>query len=34
MSDNYTLLIKNGSCYIGGKLIKTDIGINENKIQK
>ena len=34
MSDNYTLLIKNGSCYIGGKLIKTDIGINENKIKK
>jgi len=34
MSDNYTLLIKNGSCYIDGKLIKTDIAITENKIKK
>ena len=34
MSDNYSLIIKNGSCYIDGKLIKSDIGINKNKIQK
>ena len=24
MSDNYSLIIKNGSCYINGKLIKED----------
>ena len=34
MSDNFSLIIKNGSCYIGGKLTKTDIGISENKIKK
>ncbi len=34
MSDNYSLIIKNGSCYINGKLIKSDIGLNENKIKK
>ena len=34
MSDNYSLIIKNGSCYIDGKLIKSDIGLYENKIQK
>ena len=26
------LIIKNGSCFIGGNLLKTDIGINKNKI--
>ena len=26
MSDNYSLIIKNGSCYVNGKLTKTDIG--------
>ena len=34
MSDNFNLIIKNGSCYIDGKLTKTDIGIFENKIKK
>ena len=34
MSDNYSLIIKNGSCYIDGKLIKSDIGLHENKIKK
>ena len=34
MSDNFSLIIKNGSCYIDGKLTKTDIGIFENKIKK
>ncbi len=34
MSDNYSLIIKNGSCYIDGKLIKSDIGLYENKIRK
>ena len=34
MSDNYSLIIKNGSCYIDGKLIKSDIGLYENKIKK
>ena len=34
MSDYYSLIIKNGSCYIDGKLIKSDIGLYENKIQK
>jgi len=28
------LIIKNGSCYIDGKLQKTDIGIEKNKISK
>ena len=26
MSDNYSLIIKNGNCYINGKLTKIDIG--------
>jgi dihydroorotase len=26
------LIIKNGSCFIGGNLVKTDIGITKNKI--
>ena len=34
MSDNYSLIIKNGSCYIDGKLIKSDIGLYENQIKK
>ena len=34
MSDNYSLIIKNGSCYIDGKLVNSDIGLYENKIQK
>ncbi len=34
MSDNYSLIIKNGSCYVDGKLIKSDIGLYENKIKK
>ena len=34
MSDNIDFLIKNGSCYIEGKLKKTDIGISGNKIKK
>ena len=34
MSDNFSLLIKNGSCYIDGKLNKVDIGIVGNKISK
>ena len=34
MSDNFSLIIKNGSCYIDGKLIKTDIGLLDNKIKK
>ena len=34
MSDNYSLIIKNGSCYIDGKLIKSDIGLYKNKIKK
>ena len=34
MSDNFSLIIKNGSCYIEGKLTKTDIGLLDNKIKK
>ena len=34
MSDNFTLIIKNGSCYIDGKLTKLDIGLSGNKIKK
>ena len=33
MSDNYSLIVKNGSCYINGKLVKTDIGISGEKIK-
>ena len=33
MSDNFSLIIKNGSCYIDGKLTKTDIGLSGNKIK-
>ena len=34
MSDNYSLIIKNGSCYIDGKLEKIDIALSGNKIKK
>ena len=34
MSDNFSLIIKNGSCYIDGKLTQTDIGLSSNKIKK
>ena len=34
MSDNFSLMIKNGSCYIDGKLTRTDIGLSGNKIKK
>ena len=34
MSDNYSLIIKNGSCYIDGKLVKTDLGLSGNKIKR
>ena len=33
MSDNFSLIIKNGSCYIDGKLTKTDIGLSGGKIK-
>ena len=34
MSDNYSLIIKNGSCYIDGKLTQVDLGLSGNKIKK
>ena len=34
MSDNYSLIVKNGSCYINGDLVKTDLGLSGNKIKK
>tara|TARA_B100000700_G_scaffold113410_1_gene127479 strand:+ start:960 stop:2276 length:1317 start_codon:yes stop_codon:yes gene_type:complete len=35
MSDNYSLIIKNGSCYIGGKFQNNiDLGLSGNKIKK
>ena len=34
MSDNFSLIIKKGSCYIDGKLTKTDVGLSGNKIKK
>ena len=34
MSENYSLIIKNGSCYIDGKLTQTDVGLSGNKIKK
>ncbi len=34
MSDVFSLIIKNGSCYIDGKLTKLDIGLLGNKIKK
>ena len=34
MSDNYSLIVKNGSCYVNGKLIKADLGLSGKKIKK
>ena len=34
MSDNYSLIIKNGSCFIDGKLEKIDIALSGNKIKE
>jgi dihydroorotase len=34
MSDNYSLVIKNGSCYIEGKFQSIDIALSGNKIKK
>jgi dihydroorotase len=34
MTDNYNLIIKNGTCYINGKFEKIDIGIVDHKIKK
>jgi len=34
MSDNYSLIIKNGSCYIGGKFENIDLAITGSKIKK
>jgi len=34
MSDNYSLIIKNGSCYIGGKFQNIDIALSGDKIKK
>ena len=34
MSDNYSLIIKNGSCYIKGKFQNIDIALQGNKIKK
>ena len=34
MSENFSLIIKNGSCYIDGKLTKIDIGLSGGKIKK
>ena len=34
MSDNYSLIIKNGTCYIEGKLSKVDIGLSGKIIKK
>ena len=34
MSENYNLIIKNGFCYIDGKLTQVDVGLSGNKIKK
>ena len=34
MPDNYSLIIKNGSCYIGGKFQNIDIALSGDKIKK
>ena len=34
MPDNFSLIIKNGSCYINGAFQKTDIAISKDKIIK
>ncbi len=33
MPDNNSLIIKNGSCYIDGKLVNTDVTVTEGKIK-
>ena len=33
MSENFSLIIKNGSCYIDSKLVQIDIGLSGNKIK-
>ena len=33
MSNNNSLIIKNGNCYIEGKLVKTDITVSDGKIK-
>ena len=34
MPDNYSLIIKNGSCYINGKFESIDLAISGDKIKK
>ena len=34
MSDKFNFIIKNGSCYIDGKLVETDLILSGNKIKK
>ena len=34
MTENYSLIIKNGSCYIDGQLVKTDLALSGDKIKK
>ena len=34
MSDNYSLIIKNGSCYIDGRFQNVDLALSGNKIKK
>ena len=34
MSYKYNLIIKNGSCFINGKIKKTDLALKENKSVK
>ena len=34
MSDNFSLVIKNGSCYIEGNLTKVDLGLSGNMMKK
>ena len=34
MSDNFSLIIKNGSCYINGQFQKVDLAIRQSKIIK
>ena len=34
MSENYSLIIKNGSCYIKGKFQNVDLALSDNKIKK
>ena len=34
MSKKFTLIIKNGTCFIDGKLTKIDVGVIDSKIKK